>query len=105
MQTADDGLLGLEAIQALPFDLVLMDVQMPRMDGIEATRRVRSLSGPEARVPIIGLTANALSHQLLSYAEAGMNGVASKPISPAALVMEIARVLAAAEPSAAGAVA
>ncbi len=105
VQTADDGLLGLEAIQALPFDLVLMDVQMPRMDGIEATRRVRSLSGPEARVPIIGLTANALSHQLLSYAEAGMNGVASKPISPAALVMEIARVLAAAEPSAAGAVA
>ena len=96
VQTADDGLLGLEAIQTLPFDLVLMDVQMPRMDGIEATRRIRALSGPASMAPIIGLTANALSHQLSSYADAGMNGVVSKPISPTALVAEIVRVMSAA---------
>ncbi len=91
--TADDGLFGLEAVQADPFDLVLMDVQMPRMDGVEATRRIRSLDGQLARIPIIGLTANALSHQWTSYREAGMDGVVSKPISPAALAAEMTRVL------------
>jgi CheY-like chemotaxis protein len=91
--TAEDGVDGVEAVQSMTFDLVLMDVQMPRMDGVEATRRIRALGGPTAAVPIIGLTANALSHQLLSYAEAGMNGVASKPISPSALLAEIARVM------------
>ncbi len=101
VETAADGVYGLEAIQSGSYDLVLMDVQMPRMDGVEATRCIRQLDSPWSRLPIIGLTANALSHQRTDYLAAGMNGVASKPISPPALLAEIARVLS--EPAAANA--
>jgi len=91
VETAADGALGVEAAARGSFDLILMDVQMPGMDGLEASRRIRALPGPASRTPIIALTANVLSHQRQSYLEAGMNGVVGKPISPAALVAEIAR--------------
>lgn len=90
---AADGQLGVEAVAAGAHDLVLMDVQMPRMDGVEATQRIRVLASAAARTPIIGLTANVLSHQRASYLAAGMDGVASKPISPVELLAEIARVM------------
>ena len=92
--TAEDGVLGVEAVETAAFDLVLMDVQMPRMDGVEATQHIRAMSGPRSAIPIIGLTANAMPHQWQAYREAGMDGVAAKPIAPAALLTEIARVLA-----------
>ena len=57
------------------------------------TRAIRALDGPLARIPIVGLTANAMSHQQRSYVDAGMSGVVAKPISPAALLSEIARVM------------
>jgi PAS domain S-box-containing protein len=93
VHTADDGVYGVEAVEARPFDLVLMDVQMPRMDGMEATRKIRALPGPVAGIPIVGLTANVMLHQWKAYREAGMDGVACKPISPRALLSEIGRVL------------
>ena len=93
VETAADGALGVEATAGGGFELVLMDVQMPHVDGVEATRRIRALAGEEAGTPIIGLTANVLAHQRSTYLAAGMNGVASKPISPPALLEEIARVL------------
>jgi len=68
-----------------------MDVQMPGVDGLEAARRIRGLPGPVADTPIIALTANVLSHQRAAYLAAGMNGVAAKPIAPAALIGEILR--------------
>ena len=92
---AEDGLAGLEAARRGGHDLILMDVQMPRMDGIQATRAIRGLADAVAKVPIIGLTANVMIHQRAEYLAAGMNGVVAKPISPAALMTEIARVLAA----------
>nr|MEA2797022.1 hypothetical protein [Phenylobacterium sp.] len=92
---AEDGLVGLEAARRGGHDLILMDVQMPRMDGIQATRAIRGLADAVARIPIIGLTANVMVHQRAEYLAAGMNGVVAKPISPAALLTEIARVLAA----------
>ncbi len=91
--TAADGALGVEAACAERYDLILMDIQMPRMDGVEATRRIRGLGEPTASTPIIGLTANAMAHQRTEYLAAGMDGVSSKPISPGELVAEIVRVL------------
>ena len=91
VETAADGLLGVEAASRGAFDLILMDVQMPGIDGLEAARRIRALGGPVAAIPIVALTANVLAHQRQSYLEAGMDGVVGKPISPAALLAEIAR--------------
>jgi len=91
IETADDGLAGVDAARHGAFDLILMDVQMPGIDGLEAARRIRALPGPAARVPIIALTANVMSHQRASYLAAGMDGVAAKPIAPAALIGEIVR--------------
>ncbi|HMC93949.1 MAG TPA: response regulator, partial [Polyangia bacterium] len=90
---AEDGVAGLEAARHGGYDLILMDVQMPHMDGIEATRAIRGLPSAVAQTPILGLTANVMVHQRLVYLAAGMNGVVAKPISPAALLAEIARVI------------
>ncbi len=90
---AEDGVAGLEAARAGAHDLILMDVQMPHMNGVDATRAIRGLRGPAAQTPIIGLTANVMVHQRADYIAAGMNGVVAKPISPAALLAEIARLL------------
>lgn len=93
VETADDGQQGIEALTRTAFDLVFMDVQMPVMDGLEATRHIRGMAEPTRRVPIIAMTANAMAHQQASYITAGMNGAVAKPLSPAALVGEIAAVL------------
>jgi PAS domain S-box-containing protein len=97
VSVADDGATGVDAARDGGFDLILMDVQMPGMDGLEASRRIRALPGPAAATPIIALTANVMAHQRAAYRAAGMNGVVAKPISPAALVAEIVR-LSSAEP-------
>jgi PAS domain S-box-containing protein len=91
VDTADDGYLGVEAAAAGAFDLILMDVQMPGIDGLEAARRIRALGGPASQTPIVALTANVLSHQRAAYIDAGMDGVVGKPISPSVLIGEIAR--------------
>ncbi|CAN5236675.1 PAS domain S-box protein [soil metagenome] len=91
VETADDGLDGVAAAGRQAFDLILMDVQMPGIDGLEAARRIRALPGLAARTPIIALTANVMSHQRTAYLAAGMDGVAAKPIVPAALIGEIMR--------------
>ena len=89
--TAADGYLGVEAAEGGGFDLILMDVQMPGIDGLEAARRIRALGGPPSQTPIVALTANVLSHQRTAYLAAGMDGVVGKPISPAVLIGEIMR--------------
>jgi len=96
VRSAEDGERGVEAARGERFDLILMDIQMPGIDGLEATRQIRALPGDSARTPIIALTANVMSHQRESYRAAGVDGVVGKPISPAALVAEIARVAGAA---------
>jgi CheY-like chemotaxis protein len=95
VETAEDGLLGVEAVErdAQGFDLIFMDIQMPGMDGVEATRRIRDLGGEAGATPILAMTANALAHQRASYIAAGMNGAVAKPLSPAAMVQAIAAVL------------
>lgn len=85
---------GIEAIDALmrsPYDLVLMDVQMPEMDGPTATQRIRSLAGDVSRIPIIALTANAMTGDRERYLAVGMTDYVAKPIDPQALEAAIAR--------------
>ena len=87
--TACDGYAGVEAAEHGAFDLILMDIQMPGIDGVEAARRIRAQGGAAAETPIVALTANVLAHQRQSYLDAGMDGVVGKPIAPGALVAEI----------------
>jgi CheY-like chemotaxis protein len=86
-QVVDNGVQAVEAWRTADFDIVLMDVQMPEMDGPTATRRIRELEAAEgrARTPILALTANVMAHQIAAYAEAGMDGHVPKPIDVAAL--------------------
>jgi PAS domain S-box-containing protein len=91
VEDAEDGLVGLAAARRGAYDLILMDIQMPNMDGVQAARAIRALPGPAAQTPIIALTANVRPDQKSEYLAAGMNGVVAKPISPAALLSEIAR--------------
>jgi PAS domain S-box-containing protein len=95
--TAADGYLGVEAASIGDFHLILMDVQMPGIDGMEAARRIRALGGAAAETPIVALTANVLAHQRRAYLDAGMDGVVGKPISPGVLLREIARLSAPAQ--------
>src|SRR5690606_28418801 len=79
----DDGLAAVEAWRTGAFDVVLMDVQMPGMDGLEATRLILHEERVLARaaIPIIALTANAMPQQIETYIEAGMDAAVTKPIS------------------------
>ena len=78
---AEDGAAAVSACEAADYDLILMDIQMPVMDGIETTRRIRALEDPaKSRVTIIALTANAMKGNAENYLTAGMNDYMSKPI-------------------------
>jgi signal transduction histidine kinase/CheY-like chemotaxis protein len=90
-----DGAAAVEAVGAEPFDLVLMDVQMPRMDGPTATRAIRALPGPAGSIPIVALTASVLPGDRERYAAAGMTDYVAKPIDRAALHAALARAAAA----------
>lgn len=79
VSTVEDGRRAIDAVAAETFDLVLMDLQMPEMGGLEATERIRRLPGPMASVPIIAVTANAYDTDRLRCLAAGMNGYISKP--------------------------
>jgi signal transduction histidine kinase/CheY-like chemotaxis protein len=93
---ASDGAQAVAAFDDGPWDLILMDVQMPKMDGLAATRaiRTREAQAGAAPTPIIALTANAMSHQLEGYRAAGMTGVLAKPIEVARLYAALAEVCA-----------
>ncbi|QLI82368.1 response regulator [Chitinibacter fontanus] len=82
---ANNGEEAINAVQQAQFDLILMDGQMPVMDGAEATRRIRQLGGSFTRLPIVALTADVLSEARDHYLAAGMNDYLSKPIDMAAL--------------------
>ena len=79
VEVVSDGAEAVSAVQERDFDAVLMDVQMPVVDGIAATRHIRGLAGPARNLPIIALTANVLPQHIESFAAAGMNGHIGKP--------------------------
>ncbi|WP_374513659.1 ATP-binding protein, partial [Brevundimonas sp.] len=95
VQSVENGELAVAETAAAQFDLILMDMQMPVMDGLEAVRRIRrrEAENPDTpRVPICMLTANALPHFQTMAAEAGADGFLTKPVSALALTQQIARV-------------
>jgi CheY-like chemotaxis protein len=84
----ENGAEAVEAWEREPWDVILMDIQMPVMGGIEAARRIRDherLTG-RAHTPIIALTANSMTHQVAEYRAAGISGLVAKPIQASALV-------------------
>ena len=96
IDTADDGTVAVEKLRqsaAGQYDLVLMDIQMPLMDGYEATRQIRSLDTEIASIPIIAMTANAFDEDKEKALATGMNGHLAKPINICLLKKAIAKAL------------
>ena len=86
-----DGAQALERLAAEPFDLVMLDMRMPVMDGLEAARRLRATGGPAARLPVVALTANAFPQDRAACRAAGMDDFISKPFDGAEIAAVIAR--------------
>ena len=82
---AESGEAAIAMAASVDFDIVLMDVRMPEMDGLEATRRIRSLAGPRSQVPVVALTAQVFAEQLEECRRAGMDSHLTKPFTPNSL--------------------
>ncbi|MEI9991951.1 MAG: response regulator [Rhizomicrobium sp.] len=95
---ANNGHEAVDALRAGDFDVVLMDIQMPELDGIEATKQIRKLPSAKARIPIIAMTAHAMSGAREEYLRAGMDDYISKPVSPSLLLQKLARIPGATRP-------
>lgn len=97
MDVADDGVVAVEMMKAAhpgQYDLILMDIQMPVMNGYEATRQIRALESPElSNIPIIAMTANAFDEDRKAAFEAGMNGHVAKPIDVPNLMEVLGKIL------------
>jgi signal transduction histidine kinase/HPt (histidine-containing phosphotransfer) domain-containing protein len=87
----EGGAEAVAAAKSVDFDVVLMDVRMPGMDGLEATRRIRAIEGVRGQVPIVALTAQAFAEQVANCLEAGMDGHLAKPFTPDALISTVVR--------------
>ena len=91
IDTVCDGFEAVEAITRLSYDVVIMDMQMPGMDGLEATRAIRALGGVYAEIPIIALSANIIADQIQMCLDAGMTAHVPKPFTSQDLVTAIER--------------
>ncbi len=88
-----NGRAAIEALRERTYDVVLMDMHMPEMDGTEATRMIRTFGGDHANVPIVAVTAGAMADEIRRCLDSGMNDYVVKPIHPGALTAALARVL------------
>ena len=82
VRVVDNGLEALNEVQANEYDVVLMDIHMPEMDGLESLQRIRSLDGVVSGIPVVALTANAMKGDREKYLAAGMDDYVAKPIKP-----------------------
>ena len=81
VETVEDGLLAVEAMKSSKYDLIFMDMRMPNMDGLEATRKIRAMGNVSKGLPIIALTANAFDDDRNACFDSGMNDFMTKPVS------------------------
>ena len=79
VDTASNGIEAVAAAEANPYDVILMDIRMPLMDGVSAARKIRGLPGPAGQTPIVAMTADALPEQVRAFGRAGMDGYVAKP--------------------------
>jgi PAS domain S-box-containing protein len=91
VDAVSDGGEAVTAVSGFPYDLVLMDISMPMVDGLEATRRIRALPDPLCRIPIIAMTAHAMTGDRESFLAAGMDDYLQKPVNNEALLDVVAR--------------
>ncbi|MBK8226417.1 MAG: response regulator [Flavobacteriales bacterium] len=89
IDVARDGRAALRMATANPYDVILLDVQMPELNGYEVAQAIRALSGQRSRVPILAMTANPMQEEIDRCREAGMNGHAAKPFKPEELIARI----------------
>ena len=89
---AESGEAAITAAAGADFDVILMDVRMPGIDGLQATRSIRMMEGPRGRVPVVALTAQAFSEQVAECAAAGMNDHLGKPFNQTSLLAVVSRV-------------
>jgi CheY-like chemotaxis protein len=92
VEIAANGVLAVEAVRRTDFDVVLMDIQMPELDGVGATRQIRAMAEPKGSVPIIAVTAHTMAGAREEYLAAGMDDYISKPFQPAQLLYTLAKV-------------
>jgi CheY-like chemotaxis protein len=90
---AENGIEAVHAANQSDYDVICMDMSMPEMDGLEATRAIRAGTGPNRHVPIIALTANAFAEDMAACRAAGMDDFLSKPVSKDVLFAAILRSL------------
>jgi len=93
IEVVENGHQAVDAVRRSTFDVVLMDIQMPELGGIDATREIRALPGPKRSIPIIAMTANAMAGAKEEYLAAGMNDYISKPIQPGLLLSKLAGIV------------
>jgi signal transduction histidine kinase/HPt (histidine-containing phosphotransfer) domain-containing protein len=91
VDVAGNGFEAVEATRTRPYDIIFMDMFMPEMDGLAATREIRALPGPAGRVPIVALTANVMAGDRERFLASGMNGVLAKPVTGRMLAEALAR--------------
>jgi len=91
VEIVNNGLEAIAAIERGAYDLLLMDVQMPEVDGVEATRRIRALGGAKGKLPIVAITAHAMSGARQEYLAGGMNDYVSKPFDAGELLATVGR--------------
>ena len=92
----EDGIMCVAELQKKPdqyFDVILMDVQMPNMDGYTATKMIRNLNSPKSHIPIIAMTANAYDEDRRKAHKSGMNGFLAKPLNVDEMIRELGKIL------------
>jgi signal transduction histidine kinase/ligand-binding sensor domain-containing protein/ActR/RegA family two-component response regulator len=93
VDTAENGKIAVEKVEANDYDIILMDIQMPEMDGLQATRLIRGMEASKGKVPIMAMTAAASKIEIAKCFDVGMNEYISKPFQPLALLEKMAGIL------------